>query len=131
VLIVGDDPGVTDTFSQRLRLEGYEVWAASSAELGLNLAHTHGPDAVILALRTPLASGVHALRALRAVPALANTQVAIVTGDYSQGDGEASEIARLGAVLRYQPFWLDELVSLARDLAKARDLAEMTRSNSE
>jgi DNA-binding response OmpR family regulator len=123
VLIIGDDTGVTETFSQKLRLDGYEVWAAPSSELGLALAQIHGPHAVILALRTPLAGGIRTLRALRAVPALAETQVAIVTGDYYQHDGEASEVRRLGAVLRYQPFWLDELLNLARELVQARDMA--------
>ena len=34
VLIVDDDVSVTDTFSRMLRLEGYEVWAALSADEG-------------------------------------------------------------------------------------------------
>jgi DNA-binding response OmpR family regulator len=118
VLLIGDDTDVTDIFSQRLRLQGFEVWAATSSRLGLNLAHIHGPHAVILAIRVPLASSLRILQALRAIPALADTQVAIVTGDHYQQDGDVSEARRLGAVIRYQPIWLDELVSLARDLVQ-------------
>src|SRR5688500_6681391 len=40
VLIVDDDVSVTDTFSRMLRLEGYEVWAALSADEGLALAQS-------------------------------------------------------------------------------------------
>jgi len=116
VLIVDDDVSVTDTFSRMLRLEGYEVWAALSADEGLNLARTHSPHVVILDLRMPLTSGLQFLRAIRAIPDLTNTPVAIVTGDYYLDEEQASEIRALGAELRYKPLWLEELVTLARDL---------------
>src|SRR5215208_3685450 len=116
VLIVDDDVSVTDTFSRMLRLEGYEVWAALSADEGLNLATTHRPNAVILDLRMPLTSGLQFLRAIRAIPGLTNTPVAIVTGDYYLDEAQAAEIQALGAELRYKPLWLEELVTLAREL---------------
>jgi CheY-like chemotaxis protein len=116
VLIVDDDVSVTDTFSRMLRLEGYEVWAALSADEGLSLAQTHRPHAVILDLRMPLTSGLQFLRAIRAIPGLTNTPVAIVTGDYYLDDAQSNEIRELGAELRYKPLWLEELVTLARDL---------------
>jgi CheY-like chemotaxis protein len=116
VLIVDDDVSVTDTFSRMLRLEGYEVWAALSADEGLALAQTHRPHAVILDLRMPLTSGLQFLRAIRAIPGLTNTPVAIVTGDYYLDEAQAGEIKALGAELRYKPLWLEELVTLAREL---------------
>jgi len=116
VLIVDDDVSVTDTFSRMLRLEGYEVWAALSADEGLSLAQTHRPHAVILDLRMPLTSGLQFLRAIRAIPGLTGTPVAIVTGDYYLDDAQSNEIRELGAELRYKPLWLEELVTLAREL---------------
>jgi DNA-binding response OmpR family regulator len=116
VLIVDDDVSVTDTFSRMLRLEGYEVWAALSADEGLSLAQRHRPHAVILDLRMPLTSGLQFLRAIRAIPDLTNTPVAIVTGDYYLDDAQSNEITELGAELRYKPLWLEELVTLAREL---------------
>ena len=119
ILIVDDDVSVTDTFSRMLRLEGYEVWAALSADEGLSLAQTHRPHGVILDLRMPLASGLQFLRAIRAIPGLADTPVAIVTGDYYLEEAQAAEIQALGAELRYKPLWLEELVTLARELLNA------------
>jgi CheY-like chemotaxis protein len=113
---VDDDVSVTDTFSRMLRLEGYEVWAAHSADDGLTLAQAHRPHAVILDLRMPLTSGLQFLRAIRAIPGLTNTPVAIVTGDYYLDDAQTAEIKALGAELRYKPLWLEELVTLAREL---------------
>ena len=118
VLIVDDDVSVTDTFSRMLRLEGYEVWAALSADEGLGLAQAHRPHAVILDLRMPLTSGLQFLRAIRAIPGLTSTPVAIVTGDYYLDDAQAAEIRALGAELRYKPLWLEELVTLARELLR-------------
>jgi len=116
VLIVDDDKSVTNLFSRMLRLEGYEVWAAHTADEGLNLARIHRPHAIILDLRMPLTSGLELLRSIRAISGLAQTPVAIVTGDYYLAEAQSEEIRALGAELRYKPLWLDELVTLARDL---------------
>jgi DNA-binding response OmpR family regulator len=116
VLIIDDDISVTDTFSRMLRLEGYEVWSALSAQDGLALAQTHNPHAVILDLRMPVTSGLQFLKSLRQIPALMKTPVAIVTGDYYLEETQVAEIRELGAELRFKPLWLDELVTLARQL---------------
>ena len=118
VLIVDDDASVTDTFSRMLRLEGFEVWAALSANEGMALAQKHRPHAIILDLRMPLTSGLQFLRAIRAMAGLVHTPVAIVTGDYYLDEAQAAEIKTLGAELRYKPLWLEELVTLARELLR-------------
>ena len=118
VLIVDDDGATADSFSRTLRLEGYEVWAALSAEEGLALAQTHQPHAIVLDLRMPLTSGLQFLRAIRAIDGLATTPVAIVTGDYGLDDDVRDEIRALGAELRFKPIWIEELVTLARELLR-------------
>ena len=118
VLIVDDDPATADTFSRTLRLEGYEVWAGLSAEEGLSLAQMHQPNVIVLDLRMPLTSGLQLLRAIRAIPGLASTPVAIVTGDYGLEDEMRDEIKALGAELRFKPIWIEELVTLARELLR-------------
>jgi two-component system OmpR family response regulator len=116
VLIVDDDVSVTELFARMLRLEGFEVWAAHSADEGLSLAQTHRPHAVILDLRMPLTSGVQVLRSLRAIQGMQHTPVTIVTGDYYLAESQTNEIHALGADVRFKPLWLDELVTLARDM---------------
>ena len=118
VLIVDDDPATADTFSRTLRLEGYEVWAGLSAEEGLDLAQTHQPNVIVLDLRMPLTSGLQLLRAIRAIPGLSSTPVAIITGDYGLEDEMRDEIKALGAELRFKPIWIEELVTLARELLR-------------
>ena len=84
ILIVDDDEGVTQTFARMLRLEGYQVRTAVSAETGLAEAESP-PDAIILDLRMPL-STASASCAGCARTTTSVTPVAIVTGDYFLDD---------------------------------------------
>jgi DNA-binding response OmpR family regulator len=118
ILIVDDDEGVTQTFARMLRLEGYQVRTAVSAEKGLLEAERSRPDAIILDLRMPLVDGLGFLRRLRARDDQRSTPVAIVTGDYFLDDSVSTELRDLGAELRFKPLWLEDLVSLARNLLK-------------
>ena len=118
ILIVDDDEGVTQTFARMLRLEGYQVRTAISAEKGLLEAEESHPDAIILDLRMPLVDGLGFLRRLRARVDQRETPVAIVTGDYFLEDSVSNELQELGAELRFKPLWLEDLVGLARNLLK-------------
>jgi DNA-binding response OmpR family regulator len=118
ILIVDDDEGVTQTFARMLRLEGYQVRTAMTAETGLRDAGTVHPDAIILDLRMPLIDGLGFLRRLREREDTRATPVAIVTGDYFLEDEISVELRALGAELRFKPLWLEDLVGLARDLLK-------------
>jgi two-component system, OmpR family, response regulator PrrA len=116
ILIVDDDEGVTSTFARMLRLEGYEVYTAMTAETGLREADATAPDAIILDLRMPLVDGLGFLRRLRAIDQHRDIPVAIVTGDYFLDDTISAEIRQLGADLKFKPLWLEDLVGLARTL---------------
>jgi DNA-binding response OmpR family regulator len=118
ILIVDDDEGVTQTFARMLRLEGYQVHTAMTAEKGLQEAEHSHPDAIILDLRMPLVDGLGFLRRLRAHHEHSTTPVAIVTGDYFLDDAVSAELRQLGAELRFKPLWLEDLVGLARNLLK-------------
>ena len=119
ILIVDDDEGVTQTFARMLRLEGYQVRTAVTAELGLREADENHPDAIILDLRMPLVDGLGFLRRLRAKAEQRTIPVAIVTGDYFLEDEISNELRELGAELRFKPMWLEDLVGLARNLLGA------------
>ena len=118
ILIVDDDEGVTQTFARMLRLEGFEVRTAVSAETGLREAADSLPDAIILDLRMPLLDGLGFLRRLRQYDIHRRTPVAIVTGDYFLDDAISAELRDLGAEVRFKPMWLEDLVGLARTLLK-------------
>jgi CheY-like chemotaxis protein len=120
ILIVDDDEAVIQTFARMLSLEGYDVRTAMNAELGLREAEAHHPDAIILDLRMPLMDGLGFLRRLRTVDEQRGVPVAIVTGDYFMDDHVSTELKELGAEVKFKPLWLEDLVSLARELLKIR-----------
>ena len=119
ILIVDDDLSVAETFARMLKLEGYNVATALSAEAGLELADSIRPSAIILDMRMPITNGLQFLRHIRSKPHLADVPVAIVTGDYFLPDPLQLEISSLGAALRFKPMWLEDLITLAKTLVPA------------
>ena len=126
ILIVDDDRSVADTFARMLKLEGFGVETALSAEAGLEVAGAVLPDAIILDLRMPITNGLQFLRMVRARPPLANIPVAIVTGDYFLSEPIQKELRSLGASIRFKPLWLEDLIALAKTLINPRSSAPST-----
>ena len=116
ILIVDDDRSVADTFARMLKLEGFGVATALSAEAGLELASVVHPDAIILDMRMPITNGLQFLRLIRTKPRLAAIPVAIVTGDYFLSEPVQHELRSLGASIRFKPLWLEDLIALAKTL---------------
>ena len=69
-------------------------------------------------MRMPITSGLQFLRLIRSRPALHETPVAIVTGDYFLSDAIQQELRALGASIRYKPLWLEDLIVLAKHLLR-------------
>ena len=65
LLVVDDDPLLTDSLAFLLRQEGYDVAVAESAAAALDLARHAPPDLVILDVGLPDLNGVEACRRLR------------------------------------------------------------------
>jgi DNA-binding response OmpR family regulator len=116
ILIVDDDRSVADTFARILKLEGFDVATAMSAEAGLELANNVAPDAIILDMRMPITNGLQFLRLIRSRPHLVEVPVAIVTGDYFLADAIQTELRSLGASIRFKPMYLEDLLTLARTM---------------
>jgi DNA-binding response OmpR family regulator len=116
ILIVDDDRSVADTFARMLKLEGFGVATALSADAGLEVAHSVPVDAIILDMRMPIKSGLQFLRLVRKEPHLAEVPVAIVTGDYFLSEPVQQELRSLGASIRFKPLWLEDLIVLAKTL---------------
>ena len=66
ILVVEDEPMVSDVVARYLRREGYVVQTAGDGEEGLRLALHHQPDLVVLDLMLPGIDGLEVCRRLRA-----------------------------------------------------------------
>ncbi len=111
VLVVDDDIGTLETFGAALRLAGYDVALAPTAQKGLTLARQLRFDLILADRRLPDLDGVDMLRQLRQ----SGTRVpfVIVTGFGSQDS--SIEATRLGAVAYLdKPLFVDSLLDVVR-----------------
>ncbi len=65
VLVVDDDPAITDLLSTALRYMGYQVTSASTGHAALEAAATSSPDLVVLDVMLPDLDGFEVSRRLR------------------------------------------------------------------
>ena len=118
VLIIDDDPGVTQTFCKMLQLAGYDALATVDADTGLRDIATTRPDAILLDLRMPSTDGLTFMRRLRAQERDRHTPVAIITGDYSVDETLSRELRALDATICFKPMWLGDLVAVIEGLLR-------------
>ena len=123
ILIVDDDETVLQTFAKALTLEGFDVRVADSPLTGLQEIEETPPDAILLDLRMPFVNGIGFLYRLRACEAHRNIPVAIITGDSCVDDPVMQEMHDLDAEVVFKPIWLDEVVTVTRNLLEKRRTA--------
>ena len=125
ILVIDDDPAITETFVRMLTIEGHEVYAAPDANSGLETADALVPDAILVDLRMPSVDGLEFLRRLRLRSRHRETPVAVITGDYLIDDTLTDELSALGATLYFKPVWCGDLVRIAQELLAAAHHAKV------
>jgi len=145
VLVVDDEPNLTELLAMALRYEGWEVRSAESGLAAVRAAKEFGPDAVVLDMMLPDFDGLEVLRRMRGddpnVPVLFLTakdavedRVAGLTAggdDYVTKPFSLEEVvARLRALMRRTTVATEEGSSLlvVGDLTMDEDSHEVTRS---
>jgi DNA-binding response OmpR family regulator len=116
ILVVEHDELTSAMYARMLRLEGYDVQTALSAETGLRELESRPVDAIIVDFRMPGIDGLEFLRRLRDRDATRTTPVAVVTGDYFVDDSLPIQLHELGAEVRFKPLWLEDLTQLVHGL---------------
>ncbi|MHB1547632.1 MAG: response regulator transcription factor [Acidimicrobiales bacterium] len=66
VLVVDDDPAVSNALARALRLEGYDVSTAADGSRALEEIAVRPPDAVVLDIQLPKVDGLEVCRRMRA-----------------------------------------------------------------
>jgi DNA-binding response OmpR family regulator len=83
ILVVEDEPTVSDVVEGYLRREGYQVDSASDGVEGLHMALRQQPDLVVLDVMLPGLDGLEVCRRLRAIR---QTPVIMLTARAEDGD---------------------------------------------
>ena len=113
ILLVEDDPAVSQTFQRMLRLAGYDVVAAPDAQAGLRAMDAVAPTAVLVDLRMPSVDGLELVRQIRARETNGHrTPIAVITGDYFLEDTIQPQLRALHTELYFKPLWLNDLLQI-------------------
>lgn len=120
VLVIDDDEGVRLTFSRVLRLDGYSVQVAATAEEALGEVEQERPDAILLDLKMPLINGVGFLYRLRQDPANRDIAVGVITGAPALDDATVTDLRMLCAQVWHKPLSIEEIQQVARTLLRGR-----------
>ncbi|MPZ15876.1 MAG: response regulator [Chloroflexi bacterium] len=119
ILVVDDDPKITDLLRRALALEGYSVQTAASGTTALEHARAHEPDLVILDILMP---GMDGLEVCRRVRAAGDTPILLLTAKDEVTDRVRGLDSGADDYL-VKPFALDELLARVRALFRRRETA--------
>ena len=116
ILVVDDEPGITELLTDILEFHGYPVLVANNAEEALDVLQVQRPDAILVDLMMPSVDGLSLGLTLRHT-ALARGVPLIAM---SASDSALALADRIGDFDAYisKPFETDELVGLIARLTK-------------
>ncbi len=108
LLIIEDDQSTVRLLSMALERKGYTIQVASNGLVGLKMARSQPPDAILLDLMLPGVDGFEVLNQIRDLPAVADVPVLVVSAKSSASDKERA--AELGAESYLQkPYRINDL----------------------
>ncbi|MBA3742294.1 MAG: response regulator transcription factor [Sporichthya sp.] len=114
VLVVDDEPSLSELLQMALRYEGWEIRTAANGTDALRIARDFRPDAVVLDIMLPDMDGLAVMHKMRAE---ADTPVLFLTAKDAVADRVAGLTAG-GDDYVTKPFSLEEVVARLRSLVR-------------
>ena len=88
ILVADDDVDIRELVEFKLSTLGHEVVAVGDGAAAIDACQAHRPDLAVLDVMMPGVSGLDAIRAIRADPALADLPVILLTARAQESDVE-------------------------------------------
>jgi two-component system, cell cycle response regulator DivK len=88
ILLVEDNEMNRDMLSRRLQRKGYEVLIAVDGGEGVQMAHSHVPDLILMDMSLPVLDGWEATRRLKAAPETSAIPIIALTAHAMANDRE-------------------------------------------
>ena len=86
ILIIEDDPDITELLQYNFERERFKVWTASTGEQGLALARGRRPSLILLDLGLPGIQGLDVCRFLRQDKSTSSTPIVMLTARGEESD---------------------------------------------
>jgi DNA-binding response OmpR family regulator len=113
ILVIDDEPEITDIIKAFLSTAGYEVLVENSSVMGIEKAKTFKPDLILLDIMMPFMDGYEVCSSIKKDPELTNVPVLFLTGKDANDDG--GQGFRSGADLFIKkPFSCERLLQMVR-----------------
>jgi DNA-binding response OmpR family regulator len=121
VLLVDDEPVISELLTDFLTGEGYEVIVASNGGKVVELALRENPQVIILEVNMPNVDGIEACRRIREDEKIRLTPVIMMTG--LNNHKTAADEAKADDFV-YKPFDLAELLLRVQSIQRIRNLVD-------
>jgi DNA-binding response OmpR family regulator len=120
VLVIDDEPEITDIIETFLENAGYEVKSENSSDLGIQTAKTFLPDLILLDIMMPILDGYEICTELKRREKTKNIPVVFLTGKDARSDEGRS--FRVGGVLYIKkPFSCERLLNIVKMVLQTAD----------
>jgi len=117
ILIVEDNEKNLKLVRDLLQVKGYRTLEAGTAEVGIELAHRHTPQLILMDIQLPGMDGVAALGQLKADPTTAKMPVIALTAFAMKDDRERFRSAGFDGYLM-KPINIRELLEVVREFCE-------------
>jgi len=108
ILLVEDEPGITEVCTRTLSAEGFQVKAAPDGRAGLSMLSEREFALILIDIRTPEMNGIELYRHMEDLYPEMATKVVFTTGDVLSSDIKAF-LDEAGHPYLAKPFTPDEL----------------------
>jgi DNA-binding response OmpR family regulator len=122
VLVIDDEPEITDIIETFLENAGYEVKSENSSTIGIERAKSYLPDLVLLDIMMPFMDGYEICQELKKNEKTKNIPVVFLTGKDAQSDeGKSFQVG--GILFIKKPFSCERLLEIVKVVLLTADKA--------
>jgi DNA-binding response OmpR family regulator len=113
ILVIDDEPEITDIIETFLENTGYEVKSENSSVIGIERAKTFLPDLILLDIMMPFMDGYEVCKELKKSEATSKIPVIFLTGKDARSD-EGKSFEAGGDLFIKKPFSCERLLEIVR-----------------